>query len=133
VPGKADWIARALPTEGEQADQPRVGPLGRDDVVTCGLEDPVGPVGERVDASRYGFALVVTGDGTLLGRLRRSAIGDEADTPAEALMTPGPSTVRPDTAVDDLRKRLDDRDLKTAIVSDPEGRLIGVVKRRDLG
>ena len=35
VPGKADWLARALRTEGEDTDQPRVGPLARGDVVTC--------------------------------------------------------------------------------------------------
>jgi CBS domain-containing protein len=40
--------------------------------------------------------------------------------------------VRPDTAIDELREKLEERDLKTAIVSTPEGRLVGVVRRRDL-
>ena len=132
VPGKVDWLARNLPTQGEKADTPRVGALARDDVVTCRPGDPVGPLFDG-EGSPYGFALVTTGDGTLLGRLRGSVI-DEADpeATAEDTMSPGPSTVRADTAVGDLRERLDAKELKTAIVSDPEGRLIGVVTRKTL-
>jgi CBS domain-containing protein len=133
VPGKADWLARGLPTEGEQADQPRVGALARDDVVTCALETPVGRLGEEIDASPYGFALVVAADGTLLGRLRRSKlVAVDPQTPAEEVMEPGPSTVRGDTGVNELRERLDNRGLKTALVSTPEGRLVGVVSRSAL-
>jgi CBS-domain-containing membrane protein len=47
-------------------------------------------------------------------------------------MEPGPSTVRPDTPADSLAKRLAERELHFAIVADPEGRLIGVVRREDL-
>ena len=134
MPGKVDWLARALPTEGERAGERRVGDFARDDVVLCALTDAVGPVRARVEASPYGFALVVGGDGaTLLGRLPRAALEGDPDATAESAMSPGPSTVRPDLAVDELRKRLDDRELRTAIVSTPEGRLIGVVMRRDLG
>ena len=56
----------------------------------------------------------------------------DPDATAEAVMEPGPSTVRPDIAAGELAERLRKRDLKTAVVSDPEGRLIGVVLRRDL-
>jgi CBS-domain-containing membrane protein len=47
-------------------------------------------------------------------------------------MEPGPSTVRADTPAEDLAERLARRDLRTAIVSTPEGKLIGVVLRSDL-
>jgi CBS-domain-containing membrane protein len=57
--------------------------------------------------------------------------GDGAAT-AESVMEPGPSTVRPDTEVAELRERLHERGLKTALVSTPEGRLIGVVRREAL-
>jgi CBS-domain-containing membrane protein len=40
--------------------------------------------------------------------------------------------VRADTLARDLAARLAERDFKTAIVSTPEGRLIGVVLRTDL-
>jgi hypothetical protein len=123
VPGKVDWIARGLPTEGEKADAPRVGRLARDDVATCGLDEPAERVRELIDASPYGFCLLLAEDGTVLGRIRKS-------TPE---LEPGPSTVRYDLAVDELRERLDEKDLRTAIVTTPEGKLIGVVRRADLG
>lgn len=47
-------------------------------------------------------------------------------------MEPGPSTVRPDTDSAKLAKRLAKRNLRLAIVTDPEGRLVGVVSRLDL-
>jgi CBS-domain-containing membrane protein len=130
VPGKADWRAHGLSIEGEHAGLPTAGALARDDVVTCGLADPAAAVLEQVERSPYGFALVIAA-GVLLGRLRRSARGAAGAT-AEALMEPGPSTVRADTLARDLAARLAERDFKTAIVSTPEGRLIGVVLRTDL-
>lgn len=133
VPGKADWLARGLPTEGEDAGRARVGALARDDVVACRLDEPVGEVAARVRASPYGFALVVAPDRTLLGRLRRTALEGEPSATAEAVMEPGPTTVRADTTVEELRDRLDKRGLKTAIVTTPEGRVLGVVLREALG
>jgi hypothetical protein len=47
-------------------------------------------------------------------------------------MEPGPSTVRPDTAPNELAERLRSRDLRTALVTTPEGVLIGIVLREDL-
>jgi CBS domain-containing protein len=133
VPGKVDWLARSLPTEGDEADKPRVGALARDDVVTCALDTRVAELRRSIEASPYGFALVVWSDGTLLGRVRSSEIRDaDDDATGEQVMQPGPSTVRPDLTVDELRKRLDDKDLKTSLVSTPEGRLIGVVTREQL-
>jgi hypothetical protein len=122
VPGKVDWIARGLPTEGDEPPPPRAGKLARDDVATCALGDPPERVRELIEASPYGFCLVLAKDGTLLGRIRKSTLE----------MEPGPSTVRYDLAVNELRERLEKRDLRTAIVTTPEGKLIGVVRRSDL-
>jgi CBS domain-containing protein len=133
VPGKVDWLARGMPVEGDEADKPRVGAIARDDVVTCGLETPIGQVRDQVAASPYGFGLVVWTDGTVLGRLRGSDMaGADDGATAEQLMQPGPSTVRCDLPVEELRKRLDEKDLKTSLVSTPEGKLVGVVTRRQL-
>jgi len=84
-------------------------------------------------ASPYGFALVLSRTGVLLGRLRSSTLDHSPDGPAEQRMESGPSTVRPEIPADQLAQRLRDRDLATAIVTTPEGRLIGVVRRHDLG
>ena len=47
-------------------------------------------------------------------------------------MEGGPSTVWLDTATDRLAERLDRLGLKTAVVTTPEGRLVGVVRRQAL-
>jgi CBS domain-containing protein len=133
VPGKVDWLARALPVEGELADARTAAKLAKKDVVTCGLDDRIGDVRPLVAASPYGFGLVVHDGDLVLGRLRMSAMKDAADDArAEDVMSPGPSTVRADTEADELAEKLDKKDLKTALVTDPEGRLIGVVLRKDL-
>jgi CBS domain-containing protein len=135
VAGKADWLAHGLPTEGAQAQVPRAHDLARTDVVTARLEEPVGAVGERVARSPYGFALVVAADGTLLGRLRKAALtGDltgDLMARTEQVMEAGPSTVRADSPLKELTERLGSRRLQTAVVTTPEGRLLGVLRRVD--
>jgi CBS domain-containing protein len=118
--------------EGEKADALTAGRLARDDVVTCRLDDQVGEVRERITASPYGFALVTTPGGVLLGRLRGSTLDCDPQLLAEQLMEAGPSTVRPDTPAHKLASKLDERQLRFAIVTTPEGHLIGVVCRPDL-
>ena len=130
--GKVDWLAHNLPVEGEDAEPPTAGRVAKDDVVRCALGDRVGEVRERIVASPYGFGLVVATADVLLGRLRGSALDCDPALSAEAVMEPGPSTVRPHTAAGDLARRLAERDLRWAIVTDPEGRLLGVARREDL-
>ncbi len=132
VPGKSDWLARGLPTEGARASEPTAGSCARDDVVTCRLDEAASSVRARVQASSYGFALVVGEGGVLLGRLRRSALEGDPERSAESVMEPGPSTVRADTPAGELAERLRERGLSTAIVTAPEGQLIGVVRRPEL-
>ena len=126
-------MARAMPVEGEQADAKTAATCAHRDVVTCRLDDLVADVRPRIDESRYGFGLVVHDEDVVLGRLRMSAV-TEAPAGARAVdvMSPGPSTVRADTDAGELAEKLDKKDLKTAIVTDPEGRLIGVVLRDQL-
>jgi CBS domain-containing protein len=58
--------------------------------------------------------------------------GAPDDVRAEALMEPGPSTTRPHTEPDELAKQLERSGTRTAILTTPEGELIGVVSRSDL-
>jgi CBS domain-containing protein len=104
----------------------------RDDVTTCRLEERVAAVRPRVERSPYGFALVVSAGGTLLGRLRNAALDDDQNAAVAAAMEPGPSTVRADISLESLQERLDKRGFKTAVVTTPDGVLLGVVRRQDL-
>jgi len=132
VAGKADWLAHGLPTEGEQAQVPRAKDVLRRDVVTALPGEPVGVVAARVASSPYGFALVVADDGILLGRLRKAVLDADPSARAEQGMEAGPSTVRPDRPLGELAERLRRRGLHTAIITNPEGRLLGVVRRADM-
>jgi CBS domain-containing protein len=68
----------------------------------------------------------------VLGRLGREAIAANTDASVEQAMTPGPSTVRPSIGADALLERIRDRNLTSYLVTTPDGRLIGLVLRRDL-
>jgi Mg/Co/Ni transporter MgtE len=132
TPGKVDWLARGLPVDGDQESVRRVKDVVRNDAVRARLDEPVGQVRGRVEQSPYGFALVVAEDGTLLGRLRKHALEGDPETTNEQVMEPGPSTVRLDTDVRELAERLRQSHLRTAVATDPEGRLAGVVRLADL-
>jgi len=106
VLGKADWLARGLPTQGDQANVPRAKDLLRDDVVTVRLDEPVGAVGPRVARSPYAFAFVLAENGTLLGRLRKAALEGDPAAAVQDVMEPGPSTVRADSNLEKLAARM---------------------------
>ena len=132
APSKVDYLARGLPREGEKADEQRAADLLRDDFVRCRLEDRIDRVKSELETSPYGFALVVDENDVLLGRLRGSALHGEGTTPAEEVMEAGPSTIRADTSVEKLRERLVGRGLNFAVVTTPDGVLMGIVCRADL-
>jgi CBS domain-containing protein len=100
--------------------------------VTCRLDDRVGDIREPIRSSRYRFGLVTSSGGVLLGRVRGSSLDCDSQLTAEEVMEPGPSTVRPDRSPEQIAKRLRDKGFKTAVVTTPEGVLIGVATCRDL-
>jgi Mg/Co/Ni transporter MgtE len=133
APGKVDWLAHALPIEGTQAERPTAGSLARNDAATCSLPDTVGDALDRIAASRYGFALVLSPTGVLLGRIQRSTLeAATATDPIEPLVEPGPSTIRPHLTLDELRQRLEHSNVRTLIVTTPAGVLLGVIRREDV-
>jgi CBS domain-containing protein len=132
VAGKADWLAHALPREGEKASVPYAGELVDRDPPTCRLHESVVAVRELLKDSRYGFCLVTNERRIVLRRVGRSAIdAAEPTTTAESVMEPGPSTVRPNIPAQELAERLADRDLETAVVTTPARYLLGVFHRAD--
>ncbi|MFE9656474.1 hypothetical protein [Micromonospora sp. NPDC006431] len=131
--GKVDWLAHNLPIEGAAASSPTAGSCLRQDVPTAGPEEAIAAVRARVDASPYRFAFVVAGDRTLLGRLRHAALEAAPDTAAaHEAMESGPSTLRPHVALAAVESHLRDHHLTYAIITDPEGHLLGTVHRDDL-
>jgi len=133
VPGKVDWLAHNLPVEGKRATPPTAGRLMRDDVVRCAPGDRVADVLDRIHDSPYTFGLVTDDDGHLLGRVRGSLCSEsDRERAAGEVMELDPSTVRPHRSAEKVAHRLAEKDFRWAIVTTPEGRLLGVVSRRDL-
>lgn len=133
VAGELDWLARNLPVEGTAADTPRIGRFLRGEAVTAHPDEPIADIRARVEASPHSFALVTNDEGILLGRLhpRDLATADPVRTAAQA-MRAGPSTLRPHETPADVHSRLLAKGLTYAIVTDPDGRLLGTVHAKDL-
>jgi len=132
VPGKVDWLAHALPVEGEAPTPPTAGGVMRDDAARCSPQDHAGVVREAIERSPYPFALVTGSDGILLGRVAASVLDRNGDVAVGEIMQLDPSTVRPHRAAGELAERLAAKDLRWAIVTTPEGKLLGVASRADL-
>ncbi len=131
VAGEADWFASGLPREGRDAAIPRAGDVARRDVPTCGLNDRVGEVRERVRAAGWDACLVVNAERVVLGRLRGRALAADPETPVEQVMEAGPTTIRPDTRLADIAERLRAKDVEAIVVTTSDGRLVGLLERAD--
>ncbi len=99
-----------------------VGILCQSDLIAQQKKLPVPSVFTLLDSW---FPLKLTKD--LEKAVRRIA----AITVSDA-MTRNPTTIRPDTAVDEIAALMVDRNFHTLPVVDEEGRLVGVVGKRDI-
>ena len=133
APGKVDWLAHGLPAEGTDADRPTAGSLARQDAAILPLDTSAADALAAISDSPYGYALALSRGGVLLGRVRRSALEALAgDDPIEPGLEPGPSTIRPHLTAAKLTDRFARSDVRTLIVTRPDGSLVGIVRREDL-
>jgi CBS domain-containing protein len=131
APGKADWLAAGLPTEGPGAQTLRAGTVARRDVPTCKPGDRVADAAATARTAGASVCMVVNEERVVLGRLRDEALaGDQAAT-VEEVMEEGPTTTRADDDLEALTARMRKRSVASIVVTDPDGRLIGVLYRED--
>lgn len=130
VDGKAEWLARGLPDEGKQAGQKTLGDVARREVPTARIDEEVGPLMERLDATGEPVCVVLEPDGDIvLGLVRRDDV-DQADGQlVEAVMATGPSTWRPSAALDAPLEYMDKQQVDTVLVTTSRGTLVGLVER----
>ncbi len=131
VTGLADWTANGLPTEGKLARVLRAGDAVRRDVPTCRLTERLGDVAERVKAVDQNVCIVTSENGVVLGRLRGDALEGDPDASVEAVMEAGPSTIRPDVALEEFTEHMRARRVGSIVVTTSTGRLIGILYRKD--
>jgi len=131
VPGKMAWLAMGWPREGTSARVPNAGEVARRETPTCMLEDRVADVREKVLAVGRYVCIVVNEAGIVEGRLRGGALEETPEATAEEAMEIGPTTIRPNEPLEPLVERMHRRGVRTIIVSDLKGRLVGIVYRED--
>jgi CBS domain-containing protein len=131
--GKQDWMGAGLPTEGTNTQRPRLIDVLQRDVPTCSLGERLGDVRDRVVATGWDACVVVSRDRVVLGLLRARELEADPDLRVERVMRPGPSTYRPFVSVEEVRGIMTDRDLVSSPVTTSDGRLVGLVRRIDVG
>jgi CBS domain-containing protein len=131
--GKQDWMGAGLPTEGTNAQQPRLIDVVRRDVPTCSLDERLGAVRDRVIAAGWDACVVVSQERVVLGLLRARELQADPQLLIERVMRPGPSTYRPLVSVAEMRRIMTDRNLPNSPVTTSDGKLVGLIRRQDLG
>ncbi|HZD02043.1 MAG TPA: CBS domain-containing protein [Actinomycetes bacterium] len=129
--GKLDWLAAGLPTEGSNAEHPRAGDVSRGDVPTCGLDERLGEVARRVRAAGWDACVVVNPERVVLGLLRARELEADQGLGIEQAMRPGPSTFRPYVSIVEMARFMADHELDSSPITTSDGRLVGLLRRRD--
>ncbi len=126
APGKLDWVSAGLPVEGTAAGIPNLGTVARRDVVTCRLNDQLSAVKARMASDPTSPCPVVNDHRIVLGLVRSDAIKADGAKTAEEAMISGPVTFRANVALEEVDRYLTDHKIAYAVVTTPEGELIGL-------
>ena len=84
-------------------------------------------------AAGWDACVVVSMEQVVLGLLRAEQLQADPRLLVDRVMRPGPSTYRPFVSVAEMRRIMSDRDLASSPVTTSDGRLVGLVRRQDVG
>jgi CBS domain-containing protein len=125
--GKVDWMAAGLPTVRADMAQRRALDIADRDPLTCAPDTQLGVAAQQAAQARQRSVVVLNDAGIVLGRLGPHELDGPANVPVEAVMQPGPTTVRAHEALVPLLERMAKQHVREMIVTTPEGRLLGVI------
>lgn len=131
VPGKADWSASGLPTEGTMASSPTVGAAARGDVPTCTPEEKAKDAWERARKGGWDRCVVTNEERVVLGLLRERDPSPDPAASVERVMSNGPATFRPNEPVGKVAERMRKRGASAVLVTTSDGKLVGLVYQED--
>ena len=126
-------MGAGLPTEGTNTQHPRLADVVRRDVPVCSPGERLGEVRDRAVAAGWDACVVVSGERVVLGLLRAGELQEDPDLLVEWVMRPGPSTYRPFVSVAEMRRIMIDRNMESSPVTTSDGRLVGLVRKQDVG
>jgi predicted transcriptional regulator len=105
--------------------------VARKDVPTCGLNDRIGEVRERVQAAGWDACVVVNEERIVLGLLRKEELETGEDERVELVMRPGPSAFRPHVNIEAMAQHMIEHEMPNAPITTSDGRLVGLLLRVD--
>jgi rhodanese-related sulfurtransferase len=127
TPGKADWLAAGLETEGTQAKKMRLRQMLHKDVPTCSLRERLEDVKSRRRPNQD-LCVVVNDRNIVLGVIQGETWDANPQSRVGDVMQPGPRTLRPDLDPKDAQKLLRNYDASVAIVTTSDGELLGIIR-----
>ena len=111
---------------------PQAGAYAQRDVPTCHLTHRLGEARDRARAAGVKACVVVNAHNIVLGFLSREVLDAALGVEVEAVMEPGPSTIRPNTFVDTALKRLEAQRQDSLLITTPDGQMIGLLFRHEI-
>jgi predicted transcriptional regulator len=110
-----------------------VGKLVHADVPVCRLDEKLSELEQRLAPTRWSECVVANEPGIVLGLVRKSMWeGAATETTAEQVMEPAPITFRPYVRRDELVPHMQQKKMKTALVTTADGKLVGLLRRKDV-
>ena len=101
--------------------------MARRDAPTCGLDETLGEVRNRVSAAGWDACVVVNDERVVFGLLRAEELDKGSDEPVKAVMRPGPSTFRPHVPIGEMAHYMIDHELESSPITTSDGRLVGLL------
>ena len=98
---------------------------------TCGLDEGIGEVRQRVSAAGWDACVVVNEERVVLGLLRGDELAKGDDEPVEAVMRPGPSTFRPHVPIAEMAHYMVHHQLASSPITISDWRLVGLLRVED--
>lgn len=126
-------MSAGLPTDGTNAQVPRLADVVRRDVPTCALGERLGDVRRRAAAAQWEACVVLSDERVVLGLLRAAELRADRGLLVEQVMRPGPSTFRPFMSVAEMRRTMSEHNLESSPVTTSDGKLVGLVTKADVG
>lgn len=126
-----DWLANGLPREGRDATRPRAGDLARHAVPACLASETLHDVESRVRDAGWDRCVVVNEQRVVLGLLGPLVWDASPKATAEQVMELGPSTFRPNVALDEMASYIREHEMDSALITTNDGVLLGLLCRND--
>jgi predicted transcriptional regulator len=86
----------------------------------------------RLSAGDWGTCIVVTEQRVVFGRMFKPELDGDPKGRVGDVMRSGTSTFRPNVSAVEMLKYMDRKRHDTSLVTTPDGRLVGLVRREDI-